>query len=167
MRLHLVLSWSLTFAVAGCGWGKWLPILPDTRTPADRARELTARCKEDPGHAVDALTPAIVERVDGFYVWMHGGGSDNTRLRGANLHMRPSLSVPPAELQRALECHEANVTLGAASELPEDPYVLPGSWLDIHVSSTDEGLVAAVGTDSFEDARVVLGRAQRFVATPR
>jgi hypothetical protein len=156
-----------TFAVAGCGWGKWLPIVPDTRTPADRAHELTERCKEDPGRGVDALSPAIIERVEASYVWMHGGATDTNRLRGAKLHMRPSLSVPPAVLQRALECHEASVTLGASSELQEDPYVLPGSWLDIHVSSTEEGLVAAVGTDSFDDARRVLDRAKRFAAAAR
>jgi hypothetical protein len=57
--------------------------------------------------------------------------------------------------------------LGHAPELPEDPYVLPGSWLDIDVSLTKEGLVAAVLTDSPDDARRVVERAHKFAPSAR
>jgi hypothetical protein len=169
MRLSLALSLAASTAVLACGrWG-WFPLLPDTRTPVDRAHELTERCKEDSGPlAVDALSPSIIESVEPAYARMHsGGGADKVRLRGANLHMRPTLNMPPAVLQRALECHQARVTLGNATELREDPYVLAGSWLDIHVSSTDEGLVAAVVTDSFDDAQRVADRARKFATSAR
>jgi hypothetical protein len=162
LQLGLLIVGSIAFSACGsCGW---FPLLPDKRTPVDRAHELTARCREDAGPlAVDALSPAIVESVEPAYVRMNQGAGGDTRLRGANLHMRPTLTIPPAVLQRALECHEARVTLGEAAELPEDPYVLAGSWLDIHVSSEEEGLVATVATDSIDDARRVVDRARKFV----
>ena len=50
---------------------------------------------------------------------------------------------------------------------PTIRYVLPGSWLDINVSATKEGLMAAVLTDSPDDARRVLERAHRFAPSAR
>jgi hypothetical protein len=161
----VALSSVAAVAISGCFLRGWL--VPDTRTPVDRAHELSARCSEADPLPAEALSPSIVERVDGAYVWMHGGVSDITRLRGANLHMRPTVNIPPAVLQRALECHEARVALGEATELPEDPYVLAGSWLDIHVSFSEEGLVASVQTDSFDDAQRVLDRARKFATAAR
>ncbi len=81
--------------------------------------------------------------------------------------MRPTVTIPVGVLQRALECHEAAVTLGDAPELPEDPYVLPGSWLQIDVSVTNEGLMAAVLTNTPDDARRVIERAHRFAPSAR
>jgi hypothetical protein len=96
-----------------------------------------------------------------------GAGGDR-RLRGANLHMRPTVGTPVGVLQRALECHEAAVVLGDAPELlPEDPFVLPGIWLEIDVSATNEGLVAAVLADSPDDARRVVERAHKFAPSAR
>jgi hypothetical protein len=81
--------------------------------------------------------------------------------------MRPTVNMPIGVLQRALECHQARVTLGEAKEVDDDPYVLAGSWVDIHVSGTEEGLVAAVLTDSLDDARRIVDRAHKFVTSPR
>jgi len=94
-----------------------------------------------------------------------GAGGD-LRLRGVDLHMRPTVNMPVGVLQRALECHEAAVTLGAP-ELPEDPYVLHGTWLDIDVSATSHGLMAAVLTDSPDDARRIAERAHKFAPSAR
>jgi hypothetical protein len=92
-------------------------------------------------------------------------GNDRfVHLRGARLHIRPDLNVSAESLQRTLECHEVRVTLGGARELNDDPYVLPGAWLDIRVDSGGDGLVAAVLVDEFEDARRVLERARSFAA---
>jgi len=95
-----------------------------------------------------------------------GAGGD-LRLGGVNLHMRPTVNMPVGVLQRALACHEAAVTLGNAPELPQDPYVLPGTWLEIDVSATNQGLMAAVLTDSPEKARRVIERAHMFAPSAR
>jgi hypothetical protein len=168
MRRRFAFSWAASIALSGCGSCAWFPLLPDKRTPVDRAHELTDLCKEDsPASAPDALSPAIVERVEPAYVHMNAGAGGDLRLRGANLHMRPTVNMPIGVLQRALECHQARVTLGEAKEVDDDPYVLAGSWVDIHVSGTEEGLVAAVLTDSLDDARRIVDRAHKFVTSPR
>ncbi len=134
----------------------------------DRAHELDDICEEDAGPlAVDALSPSVIERVQAAYMHVNQGAGGDLRLRGANLHMRPTVNMPVGVLQRALECHEAAVALGKAPELPQDPYVLPGSWLEIDVSVTKEGLMAAVLTNSPDDARRVLERAHKFAPSAR
>jgi hypothetical protein len=138
----------------------------------DRAHELDEICvvEEDAGPpplAADALSPSNIETVQAAYMHMNAGAGADLRLRGVNLHMRPTVNTPVGVLQRALECHEAAVTLGDAPELPDDPYVLPGVWLAIDVSATNEGLMATVGTDSPDDARRVVERAHKFAPSAR
>jgi hypothetical protein len=155
-------------ALSGCGSCSWFPLLPDKRTAVDRAHELDDVCEKDAGPlAADALSPSIIESVQAAYLHVNQGAGGDLRLRGADLHMRPTVNMPVGVLQRALECHEAAVTLGDAPELPEDPYALPGSWLMIDVSVTNEGLMAAVLTDSPDDARRVLERAHKFAPSAR
>jgi hypothetical protein len=125
-------------------------------------------CKEDAGVlADDALSPSVIESVQAAYAHVNQGAGGDRRLNGVNLHMLPTVNTPVGVLQRTLECHQAAVTLGHASELPEDPYVLPGSWLDIDVSVTKEGLMAAVLTDSPDDARRVVERSHKFAPSAR
>ncbi len=155
-------------ALSGCGSCSSFPLLPDKRTTVDRAHELDDICKEGAGPlAADALSPSVIESVQAAYIHVNQGAGGDLRLRGVNLHMRPTVNTPVGVLQRALECHEAAVTLGRAPELPEDPYVLPGFWLDIDVSATKEGLMAAVLTDSPDDARRVVERAHKFAPSAR
>jgi hypothetical protein len=70
-------------------------------------------------------------------------------------------------LQRGLECHQAHVVLGTASARDQDPYVLPGAWLQIDADSEGDGFVVAVRTDVLPDAKDVLQRARRFLAANR
>lgn len=134
----------------------------------NRAHELDDSCEEDAGPAAaDALSPSIIESIEAAYVHMNQGAGGDLRLRGVNLHMRPAVNMPVGVLQRALECHEAAVTLGHAHELPGDPYVLPGTWLEIDVSTTNHGLMAALLTDGPDDARRVMERAHKFAPSAR
>jgi hypothetical protein len=172
MRRFLAWSWAASVALSGCGSCAWFPLLPDKRTTVDRAHELDEICvvEEDAGPpplAADALSPSNIETVQAAYMHMNAGAGADLRLRGVNLHMRPTVNTPVGVLQRALECHEAAVTLGDAPELPDDPYVLPGVWLAIDVSATNEGLMATVGTDSPDDARRVVERAHKFAPSAR
>ena len=173
MRRFLAWSWVVSIALSGCGSCSWFPLLPDNRTILDRAHELDELCGEDPDAgdagpvAADALSPSVIASVHVAYIHVNQGAGGDLRLRGANLHMRPTVNMPVGVLQRALECHEAAVTLGDAPELPDDPYVLPGVWLAIDVSATNEGLMATVGTDSPDDARRVVERAHKFAPSAR
>jgi len=149
MRRFLAWWWAVSIALSGCGSCSSFPLLPDKRTALNRAHELDDICAEDAGPVpADALSPSVIESVQAAYMHMNAGAGGDLRLHGVNLHMRPTVNMPVGVLQRALECHEAAVTLGNAPELlPQDPYVLPGFWLEINVSPTNEGLMAAVLTD--------------------
>jgi hypothetical protein len=143
--------------------------LPDLRTPADRAREVEPRCK---GFAEDVPAPlplsGAVESVEPAYSYVKSGPNDrDPRLRGARLHVRPLPGLSRESMQRTLECHQANVTLHASEVRDEDPYVLPGRWVDIDVDSEGDGFVVAVQTESFDDARRILERGRRFVHNSR
>jgi hypothetical protein len=169
------LAWRWTASIAllclsSCSWVPWwFPLVPDKRTAVDHAHELDDLCEDDSGPlaADDELSPAIIQRVEAAYIHVNQGAGGDLRLHGVNLHMRPTVNVPVGVMQRSLACHEAAVTLGKAAELPEDPYVLPGKWLDIDVSVTNHGLVVAVLTDSPDDARRVVERAHRFAPSAR
>ncbi|MGD0677242.1 MAG: hypothetical protein ABSC94_17635 [Polyangiaceae bacterium] len=168
MRRFLAWSWAASMALSGCGSCAWFPLLPDKRTTVDHAHELDELCEEDAGPlAADALTPSIIESVQAAYIHVNQGAGGDLRLRGVNLHMRPRVNMPVGVLQRALACHEAAVTLAKAPELPDDPYVLPGTWLDIDVSATNQGLLATVLTDNPDDARRVVERAHKFAPSAR
>lgn len=165
MRL---LALTLCPLVVACGG--WSPLWPDTRTPADRAREIALRCTgESEEQTARVLSPNLVEAVEPAYSRVpSGGGVDRAvHLRGARLHLRPALNLSAESLQRTFECHQARVTLGSATEVREDPYVLRGAWLDIRVDSTGDGLVAAVLVDEFNDAQRVLARARSFATAPQ
>jgi hypothetical protein len=154
--------------VTGCGWR--FPLWPDTRTAADHAREVEARCTRPADRTgADALSGSMVEAVEPDYSVVMSNNDRATHLRGARLHLRPEMNVSAEALQRRLECHEALVTLGKAGELREDPFVMRDVWLDIHVESAGDGLVASVDVDKydFDDARRVLDRAHGFAASPR
>jgi hypothetical protein len=168
MPRFFVWSSVVASALSGCGSCSWFPLLPDDRSIVDHAHELDEICEEDAGPPVaDAFSPSIVESVQAAYVHMNAGAGGDLRLRGVNLHLRPTVNMPVGVLQRSLECHEAAVVLGNAMEVPQDPYVLPGAWLDITVSATSEGLMAAVLTDRPDDARRVVERAHNFAPSAR
>lgn len=142
------------------------PVMPDPRTPSDRARELEARCADVPKDVdTEALSVSIVERVDPAYNYVQSGNDRVVRLRGARLRFKARRDLSAESLQLSLECHQARVTLGSAHELENDPYTLPGTWLDIDSRSAGDGYVVAVQVDNIAKARVVLDRARQFVAS--
>jgi hypothetical protein len=138
---------------------------PDSRTPVDRARELADKCRHTPvDEAAAAAAPGIIDSVEPAYSYVSAGPVDHqAHLRGARIHLRPLPSASRESFQRELECHEAHVTLGEVQAAADDPYVLPGRWVDIDVDSEGDGFVALARVDQLEDAREVLDRARRFV----
>jgi len=91
-----------------------------------------------------------------------GPNGREAHLRGARVHLRPLQGVTREVLARTLECHEARVTLGVAGALPNDPWVLPGTWLDIDVDSESDGFVAEALTNDLDAAKQLLDRARAY-----
>jgi hypothetical protein len=160
------MRWGLLLAVVGLGGCAFNPLMPDPRTPSDRAHELEARCA-DVSKDLDSetLSPALIESVDPAYYYVQSGNDRVARLRGARLRLRAKRDLSAETLQLSLECHQARVTLGSAHELEHDPYALPGTWLDIDSRSAGDGFVVAVQVDSIAKARAILDRARQFVAS--
>lgn len=161
MRTMLVYCF-LAFGMLNCAYN---PLFPDIRTAADRAHAVQPRCTRS-SETADAhvLSAEIIESVQPAYNHVASGNDRAARLAGARVQIRPESSFSAQTLQLSLECHQARVVTGAAEERPDDPYSLPGTWLDIRAESTGDGFVVLVLVDRDEQARKVLARAQRFAA---
>jgi hypothetical protein len=154
--------WAAALAcLTGCFLSK---LLPDTRTAAERAREVAGRCSAFSEETVRPLaSPSVVEAVEPAYAYVSSGPADREpRLHGARIHLRPVAGLSRETIQRSLECHQAHVVLGTAPMRDEDPYVLPGAWLDIDASSEGDGFMVAVQANTIDDAKRVLRRARLF-----
>jgi hypothetical protein len=156
----VVASFALT-SVVGCAA---LSPIPDTRTPADYARQQMTKCD---GFADDSIAPlfasSVVDSVEPSYSRTIGGpNGEETHLHGASIHLRPLVGFSPEVLTRNLECHQARVTLGLTAPREGDPYTLADKWLDIDVDSGGDGYVVQVRTEDHDAARRVLDRAQAF-----
>jgi hypothetical protein len=161
-NLECHLSLAPLACLMGCAF---LPI-PDFRTATDHARQIVPKCRaysEDTVRPV--LAPSLVESVEPSYSFVASASNDHeARLRGARLHLRPVGAISHEALQRSLECHQAHVVLGLVDLRDDDPYVLPGTWLEINADSEGDGVVVAIQTMTFESAKSVLERARRFAA---
>ena len=157
--LHIA---AVSVAACACGWN---PLLPDTRTPADRARDISPKCA-GPAPGDDALGPALIESVEPSYTRVQSGNDRLTHLRGAELHLRPPSNLSPEGFERRARCHEALVTTGRVEPFPNDPYFLAGTWLDIRTRSDGDSLIVAVQADDIDAARAVLDRARHFASPP-
>jgi hypothetical protein len=110
------------------------------------------------GHSVQSVGP--------LYSTIEAGKSgEQSQLRGAILTFGALPGETAEWLDRELECHSARLTLGRAQPVPDDPFWLSGSALDIDVRPTKDGLVVGVAGYSSADARQILERAQAFAKT--
>lgn len=143
-------------------------LVPDTRTAADHAHELEPKCR-DFGETVVApvLAPGVIDSVEPAYSYVKSGPVDReARLRGARIHIKPLAGFSKETIARSVECHEARVVLGQAPARVDDPYVLPGHWIDIDVESEGDGFAILVRADEMDIARELLARAQRYSVSP-
>ena len=154
--------WVASGHLVGC---HVLGLVPDMRTPADRAREIEPRCNDFPVEkAGELLVPRAIDSVEPAYSYVKSGPNNpEARLRGARIHVQPRPGMSRESIARTLECHEVRVTLGREQAPADDPYVLPDGWVDLDVDSERDGFVVNARTDEFDDARRVLERARRFV----
>jgi hypothetical protein len=156
-----------TFLLAVAGGCRIFSPVPDMRTARDFAREVEPTCKEAPNlPRLAAPEASAIDWVGPAYSYVHSGpmGSD-ARLRGARIHVKPLPGFAKESLERAIECHEARVTLGVEATVAGDPYVLPDHWLQVDVESDRGGFVILLRIDEFRYASEVLDRARRFAAS--
>jgi hypothetical protein len=153
------------FSASGCFVGSFF--VPISKTPADQAHGLDAKCRgfSDPGSLSLLIPDNAIDRVEGAYSHVVDPPADH--LRGAKILVRPLPGVSKESLTRSLECHQASVVLGKAPAVENDPYTLPQRWVDIDVDSEGDAFVVFVRADEFRDAQKVLARAKDFLAAVR
>jgi hypothetical protein len=113
------------------------------------------------------LAPAMVEKVepaDDQVLVNRKTQQWAARPGGARLSIRPAPGLTREWLARALECHAARVTAGRIAIAPDDPYGLPSRPVTIEVTSSADGFAVLVRSDSMDDAKAILDRAQRLAA---
>jgi hypothetical protein len=85
---------------------------------------------------------------------------------GVKLVLRQPEGVSAEQLAQMLRCHNVRVLLGqvGSSQLPNDPYWLPDSWVEIEVKPDAGNLVVTLNGDTVSDNLRILHRATAFAA---
>ncbi len=157
-----------TLCSALCVGCSFYRMVSRTQTPAEEAQLVQPRCSAFHDASAEALlSPSAIDAIEPAYSYVQSGNDRRANLSGARIHVRPLPGMSPEGLTRDLECHQARVVLAGARPREDDPYVLPGRWVDIDVSSERDGFVVLARVASISDARVVLDRAKRFAAAGR
>jgi len=88
------------------------------------------------------------------------------QVRAVTLVVRPPQGVTLARLDRMLRCHNLRVLDGEidASRIPNDPYGLPDSWLEIEVKPEDGNFRVTLSGDRISDTLRILERARTYAA---
>jgi hypothetical protein len=108
-----------------------------------------------------------VKVLDFQPIYSHVLTSNNNseeRVNGAKLIIRPPRGVSAEEMTRILQCHSARVLLGQVSPaaVPNDPYWLPDTWVDIEVKPENGNFAVTVSADSVSSNLQVLGRVHSY-----
>ena len=92
-----------------------------------------------------------------------------SKVTGTKLLVRRPNGVSSEELARNLQCANAQAALGRVEPagLPNDPYGLPGAWVDIDVSPEQGNLAVTLRADSVSNNILLLRRATAFASAQR
>jgi hypothetical protein len=107
-------------------------------------------------------TTRVVE-AEGKY---SNDGNGISKVIATRIVLRPPAGVTADKMTRILQCHNARVVLERvdAARLPNDPYSLPDTWIDIDVKEEEGNYVVVIGADRVADNIRVLQRAKAFAA---
>jgi hypothetical protein len=155
----MVVSATVSVCVAACA---------TPAAPAATAAQV-ARMQCDVGAAaqadIETLRATTVVGVEPLYSHiLSGNNNSEERVNGAKLYLRPRPDVTSEQLMRVLRCHGARALLAQLSgaAVPDDPYWLADTWVDIDVRVERGNLVATLSADSVPNGLLVLGRANRY-----
>jgi hypothetical protein len=139
---------------------------PPPRTPADQATFVErTRCLagDDDKALAPILSGEALQGVRPLYSTIEGTKTGvQSTLRGAVLTVNALPGLTAEWLDRALECHGAKAMLGHAAAAANDPFFVPGTFVDVDVLAGKDGFDVEVIAYSSEDARTVLDRASAF-----
>jgi len=148
----------------GCSCGGVCGDPPPTTTAAGVER-MQCDGSASPQEELGLLRSTSVLRVEPLY--SHVSTSNNNseeRVNGAELIVRPPKGVTAEQMTRILQCHSARMLLGKVDKaaVPNDPYWLPDTWLNIEVKPSDGNFAVTISADSVHDNLQVFGRATHY-----
>lgn len=143
---------------------------PPRNTISDATEMERTRCAPDVQESglAPVLSGEAVESVLPLYTHSESQKfGEVSRLYGAVIRVRAIQGLTAEWLDRALECHSARRVLGRIPEtdVPNDPFWLPGRTVDIDAESARDGFQVAIRGTSVDDAQEILIRANAFVAS--
>jgi hypothetical protein len=115
--------------------------------------------------AVQLMRSVTVLNVEPLYSHVASANNNSEeRVNGAKFVIRPPQGVSSEQLTRILQCHSARVVLGQSNsaDIPNDPYWLPDTWVNIAVKPEDGNFAVTLSADSVHDNLEVYGRANRY-----
>jgi hypothetical protein len=134
--------------------------------PARAASVEASECRdalpaEDEARAVDAMT-VLSARAMLYQDPCRG----TCQIRAVKLVVRPPQGVTLSRFEQMLRCHNLRVLDGEvdASRIPNDPYGLRDSWLEIEVKPGDGDFHVTLGGDRISDTLRILDRAKAYAA---
>jgi hypothetical protein len=135
--------------------------------PARAASVEASECRdalpaEDEAKAVDAMT------VLGARATLYQDPCRGTcQIRAVKLVVRPPQGVTLSRFARILRCHNLRVLDGEVDEsrIPNDPYGLRDSWLEIEVKPEDGYFYVTLSGDHLSDTLRILDRAKAYART--
>jgi len=134
--------------------------------PARAASAEASECRdalpaEDEARVVDAMT-VLSARAMLYQDPCRG----TCQIRRVKLVVRPPQGVTLSRFDRILRCHNLRVLDGEvdASRIPNDPYGLPDSWLEIEVKPEDGNFHVTLSGDHLSDNLRILDRAKAYAA---
>jgi hypothetical protein len=95
---------------------------------------------------------------------MTSRSNSEERVSGAKLLVRPPQGVSAEDLTRILQCHSARILLGQVNRdtVPNDPYWLPDTWVNIDVKPEDGNFAITVRANSVDENLEVFSRANHY-----
>jgi hypothetical protein len=113
---------------------------------------------------VALLRSTTVLRMEPIYSLVSAKDGSENRVSGAKLLVQPPQGLSANQMDRILQCHSAAVLLGHVSgaAVPNDPYWLPDSWVNIDVKPEGGNFAVTLTADSVRDNLRVLGRASHY-----
>ena len=116
---------------------------------------------EDEARAVDAMT-VLSARATLYQDPCRG----TCQIRSVKLVVRPPQGITLSRFGRILRCHNLRVLDGEvdASRIPNDPFGLRDSWLEIEVKPEDANFRVTLSGDHVSDTLRILDRAKAYAA---
>jgi hypothetical protein len=156
---------SLVVAACGC-----LANVPPPSVKAAHVERIQCETAADPGADAHLLASARVVSFEPVYShFLSGRNNSEDRVTGAKLLLRPPDGFTAEKMTRVLQCHSARALLGQvdAGVVANDPYWLPGAWLDIDVVPEQGNFAVTLHAAEIRDNLLVLARAEAFARAHR